>query len=621
MDGDQAAQQGSAADDLFAGMSRNPMPSTEQIQRAALELGWSPAYLFSRLYPGSAQGAHHSQQTIPSTYGTTPSGVTLSRSQQRPPEEQDDIAIDLILGDRGEGITGRDMSDLTMDQQPTVMQPTSQSTLPADDASGRAEDLPAGRPHTCTDGQGSGSTDITPSSNASWVEIARKPPSALGSGSGEDIRFPNRPKNWPAIIGLSRSVKLPARRRRGPKPNKARRQPQPKEKASNPCYFCRLGKRGCDDGIICKPCEKRLTPLRTGVCLRYEVSDAALFRVQQQPAQRASQRWATMDMVDLDANDWESGDILTIHVTPTILHAPIELKLRKFIPNSTDVTFRSWWGGSQMTRYDMPPYAIANLAEAAQSYGTVIDKYVAIFVEATVRHHDELIQRTYSAALWHAEHTQEFKEKDLLITIFRFWVACRITSTSLEITGREKLGLAPVNDESSNMHGKVPLPPIITPQEQIIVYSGFLIPLSKKIVSQLGLFLKNANPKMRYPSYLGLFIILHSCSMLTRRNKEYARQINHTGEYVNPDAISALHSGAITMLAHFHVNHGTHLFDPVTTSGCLEPSQIQVLAETSRLVQAKSGLFATIRKERWVWDDLYWASQLYDTKWEPDKQP
>uniref|UniRef100_A0A8H7TU80 Uncharacterized protein n=1 Tax=Bionectria ochroleuca TaxID=29856 RepID=A0A8H7TU80_BIOOC len=179
MDGDQAAQQGSAADDLFAGMSRNPMPSTEQIQRAALELEWSPAYLFSRLSPGSAQDAHYPQQTTPSTDGTTPFGVTLSGSQQRPPEEQDEIDIDLILG---EDITGCGMSDLTMDQQPTMMQPTRQSILPADDASGRAEDLVAGRPHTCTDGHGSGSTDITLISDASWVDLAREPPqhSAVG---------------------------------------------------------------------------------------------------------------------------------------------------------------------------------------------------------------------------------------------------------------------------------------------------------------------------------------------------------------------------------------------------------------------------------------------------------
>ncbi|CAG9992177.1 unnamed protein product [Clonostachys byssicola] len=621
MDGDQAAQHGSATDDWFAGMSRNNMPSAEQIQRAALELGWSPAYLYSRLCPGSTQDAPYPQQTTPGTYGTTPFDVTLPGTQQRPPDELDDIAIDLILGDIGEDITGYDMSDLTMDQQPTMMQPTSQSILPADDASGRAEDLPVGRPHTYTDGQGSGSTDITLSSEASWVDVAREPSSAPGREIGQGTLFPRAPSHWPASIGFSRSVKLPARLRRGPKPKSGRRQPQPKEKASNPCYFCRRGKRGCDDGIICKPCEKRLTPFRTGMCLRYEVSDAALFRVQKQPAQRASQRWATMDMVDLDANDWESSDILTIRVTPTILHAPIELKLRKFVPNGTDVTFRSWWDGSQMTRYDMPPYAIADLEEAAKSYRTVIDQYVAIFVEATVRHHDILIQRTYSAALWQAEHTQDPMEKELLITIFRFWVACRITSTSLEIIGDETLGLAPINDTSYNMHGKVPLPPIITPQEQIIVYSGILIPLSKSIVSQLGLFLKNANPKIRYPSYLGLFIILHSCSMLTRRNKEYARQINHTGEYVNPDAIAALHSGAITMLAHFHVNHGTHLFNPAATSGCLDQSQIQVLAETKRLAKEKSELFATIRREQKVWEDFYWVSQLYDTKWEPDKQP
>ncbi|CAH0045779.1 unnamed protein product [Clonostachys solani] len=450
-------------------------------------------------------------------------------------------------------------------------------------AEGRAEDLPAKRLPTYTNGQGSGSTDDTQSSDASWVDVAREPPSALGE---EGSRFPSTATPWPVSIGPTRPVNLLPR---------------------------------CDDGLICQPCLGRLTPLGA-VCLRYEVSDAALYRLQKQPAQRSSRRWATMEMVDLDAKDWASSDIVTIYVTQTILHAPIELRMRKYIPNSTDVTFRSWWDGSEMKRYDMPPYAIANLAEATQSYRTIMDQYVKAFVEATIGYRDVLIQTTYYAALWHAEHTQDLKEKEFLITIFRFWVACRITSNPSQIIGEETLGLDPINDRSSKMHGKVPLPPIITPQEQVIIYSGFLIPLSQKIVYLLGQFLKDTNPKVRYTSYLGLFMILHSCSMLTRRNKEYARQINHNGEYVNPDSISALLSGAITMLAHFHANHGTHLFNPAT-SRCLNPGQIEVLAKTSRLAKAKTRVFATIRKERMVWDDFYWVSQLYETRWEPDKQP
>lgn len=109
--------------------------------------------------------------------------------------------------------------------------------------------------------------------------------------------------------------------------------------------------------------------------------------------------------------------------------------------------------------------------------------------------------------------------------VLRFWVACRISSNPSQITGEETLGLKPVDDEGYNMHGMVPLPPIITPQEQLIIYSRFLIPLSAKIVSHLDQYLKETNPETGYTSYLGLFILLHSCSMLTRRNAEYAREI------------------------------------------------------------------------------------------------
>lgn len=52
--------------------------------------------------------------------------------------------------------------------------------------------------------------------------------------------------------------------------------------------------------------------------------------------------------------------------------------------------------------------------------------------------------------------------------------------------------------------------------------------------------------------YLALFVLLHSCAMLTRRDWEYARQMNFKTKYANPDAIKAHQKGAITLLAHYH---------------------------------------------------------------------
>ena len=52
--------------------------------------------------------------------------------------------------------------------------------------------------------------------------------------------------------------------------------------------------------------------------------------------------------------------------------------------------------------------------------------------------------------------------------------------------------------------------------------------------------------------YLALFVLLHSCAMLTKRDAEYARQNNLQGKYANPEAIREHQKGAITLLAHFH---------------------------------------------------------------------
>lgn len=114
-------------------------------------------------------------------------------------------------------------------------------------------------------------------------------------------------------------------------------------------------------------------------------------------------------------------------------------------------------------------------------------------------------------------------EKDLLTNTFRFWVACRMTSHPHHIYGAEKLGGQLVNDPASIYHNKVPMPNIIIAQKECIIYSRVLRPMQKKLLQELTELVNDNKPKYWLTIYLTMFILLHSCSMITRRDWETAR--------------------------------------------------------------------------------------------------
>lgn len=120
-----------------------------------------------------------------------------------------------------------------------------------------------------------------------------------------------------------------------------------------------------------------------------------------------------MDMVDIQ--DWASDKVVTVQISQTVLDAPFTLAFRRFIPADGDSTTRSWWDGSQWQRYPMPPYAIANMAEAAISYSMMIDKNIKEYVNVTVFGHDGWIKMTYDSAL-----EQLYDERTVSICIYLF---------------------------------------------------------------------------------------------------------------------------------------------------------------------------------------------------------
>ena len=148
---------------------------------------------------------------------------------------------------------------------------------------------------------------------------------------------------------------------------------------------------------------------------------------------------------------------------------------------------------------------------------------------------------------------QDETAQSLICDAFRLWVACRITSYPDKIVGEDTLGITEGVNYASGRWGKhVPTPPVLGAQLEWIVYTEYLQPLSVRVRTALDDLMRRRTHDVWLTVYLALFVLLHSCAMLTKRDAEYARQMNLNAKYANPDAIRAHQKGAITLLAHFH---------------------------------------------------------------------
>lgn len=105
-----------------------------------------------------------------------------------------------------------------------------------------------------------------------------------------------------------------------------------------------------------------------------------------------------MEMIDI--TDWASSEIKTTRYSLTIVDAPYELKLRKFVPLPGDNLTATWSNNGTTVTYAVPPYGISNMEEAANSIYHMIERETAKYLSAFLGglDTDPLIWETYVAA-------------------------------------------------------------------------------------------------------------------------------------------------------------------------------------------------------------------------------
>jgi hypothetical protein len=108
---------------------------------------------------------------------------------------------------------------------------------------------------------------------------------------------------------------------------------------------------------------------------------------------------------------------------------------------------------------------------------------------------------------------------------FRLWFAIRRTATMEHIVGKERLDMEPeMEDRTCPLFGKIPLPPVMIQQLDMILTLGVLQPLQKQVLDEFQKLVLANNPRNWMTVYLITFMSLHSCAKVSQENYNNARK-------------------------------------------------------------------------------------------------
>ncbi|KAI2643737.1 hypothetical protein GGS21DRAFT_486264 [Xylaria nigripes] len=413
-------------------------------------------------------------------------------------------------------------------------------------------------------------------------------PTSRLSFAGE-LRFDSGPKApaltlvgphfHPHMIAVGEKKAERLRRPRGQLPPKDREETS-KTRKWKACIRCRMQKIRCipDPGnpeTECCLCCKKVLNLETKKvihripCFRWNLNEVVLFRV---GGLGLTKRWSGLCVENIDSCDWANERIITIGVCITKLPCdPIQLNVRRFIPNSTDIQHRHYKDQTTEVVITTPAYALADVNSSAEEYRRYVwqnsEEAIRRFVkDQTI---DECVRQTFSIALRHAAraaHKEFGKVKGnpakLFRNYFRLWFASRFTLGSAYVAdGAEKLE---GTSASSLYGGKHFVSRMITAQFDSIGYKYVLVKLKREVLDELWLLMQKRTDTTFFTVYLIVFMMLHEVSITCQDRRRRAKEQGLTTYYDLEEATAKIKHGADIILGHWHYYKGD--LDPLSMS-------------------------------------------------------
>jgi hypothetical protein len=320
--------------------------------------------------------------------------------------------------------------------------------------------------------------------------------------------------------------------KRGPFKTTDEREKTAQTRKIGSCVRCRMQRIRCeindqDAGGPCLTCRKVSANNKIWrlPCLRYKLTDVKLFKPGQVRGFEWTRRWE--DTIIDEITGWASMDTKIIHVTSDCSDLAVQLRVRQFIPQEGDRLERSWVVNGETRSVRIPPYAIVDLETARKEYSKHIDESLHDSLTRILMPYDGVLRATYRLAWYMAtqDPSVPHEEKELLQLALRLWIAIRLTTRSAFIVGEETLGM-PRNilDETSPNHGRIPLPPVMGAQLDLILIHQIQSGLRRELLDKLQKMLQTNKAKTWFTTYLIMFMLLHNISLITEHDAGYAKK-------------------------------------------------------------------------------------------------
>ena len=259
-------------------------------------------------------------------------------------------------------------------------------------------------------------------------------------------------------------------------------------------------------------------------CLRYKIGDVRLYKSGQVPGYEWSKRWNSN--ISDAIHHWASPDTRSIHISDG--YYEIELQVRQFVPQNGDKLERTWAHGGTKQSVSIPPYALTSLDDGRHAYQQHIDQSTAMnpALQKLLKEPDGLLHKTYDQAICVMMDPNTSPEcRELLMLTLRLWKYIRLSTKSGFIVGQETLGMSPqILDETNPLHGKVPLPPVLGAQLDVILTHHIQVPLRRRVLDLLQKLILKNKPSCWFVTYLVIFIWLHNAALITAHDASYARK-------------------------------------------------------------------------------------------------
>ncbi|KAK3897057.1 hypothetical protein C8A05DRAFT_39394 [Staphylotrichum tortipilum] len=263
------------------------------------------------------------------------------------------------------------------------------------------------------------------------------------------------------------------------------------------------------------------------------------------------------------------------------------------------------------------PYAVVNMKNAVWEMRAYVTTNVFKYMDYFLRGSDQLVKETYGFAQRYMQRSKD--ERNLLRLFFRLWFAVRRTATMEHIVGDDLLDMEPeTKDESYPLFGKVPLPPVMIQQLDMILTLGILEPLRKQVLEEFQKLALANNPRNWMTIYLVTFMSLHSCAKITAEQYDNGRKHGLLRRYAIPNCISDRHHSANVFLLHFH--YRTESCNPfkqdwkmrhMTPFSYMSVDDIQFLERTKVLLKDSEVVIQTNAEFHLCEHELYFIAQMF----------